>query len=324
VPLLLVPLLYTALGGWREPLALADWLEQDPRRTVAAEGVALRERMIPFLTERLRAPHPEPTNRLRYWLAYADDRAAASAERGAAAPSTPQQKLDLFVRTFLRLQQAALLTHQFGLEDPREWDDEARALAGPTQFIARYVDRLEQTPSNRERAWGERIWLARVDPSTVADVETRFARERPGDSFNAEWARTIEGGMSLPEGTLTTTDGESRDLRRTLEGRWTALLIWSPSCEACRGDLERFDALARQFTGRVFAITAEADAEAVRLFLADHGWSLPAAVVPASVVEQLRASPGSRFLVSPGLRFAELRGVRWEDDLRRALSVDRR
>lgn len=308
---MLLPALIIALGGWREPLVLADVLGD--------HGIALREQTIAFFVDRLRAPHFEPTNRLRYWLAYADDRQAAALYKEAATVTQPQRKLDASTRAYIHMSQASFLTHEFGLDDRSDWIGEALALGGRFEFITPYVSYIEEHATGS--AWRERTWLARIDPSTLSDLQTRFARERPGDSFDALWTSTFDDGMALPEGTLTTTDGERLDVRRSRTAVWTAVLVWSRACAGCVADLERFDALAREFPDRVMAITADGDAESARLFLADHGLTVPAAVVDRTFLEQLRAEPGAKLVISPRALFVQLRGERWEADARHALAV---
>jgi len=308
--MVLLPALIIALGGWREPLALADVLGD--------RGVELRERTIAFLIDRLRTPHFEPTNRLRYWLAYADDRQARALRRQITAASTAPQRVDISTAAYVRMAQASFLTREFGLDDPGDWSNEARSLGAPSEFISPYIRYIEE--HSNESAWTERIWLARIDPSTLPDLETRFARERPGDSLDHVWASTLESGMALPEGSITMTDGESRDFRRSLGGRWTVLVMWDATCDVCRGDLDRIDVLARSYPSNVLLLTT-GDAESVRLALADRGVTIPAAVVAPAVIDQLRAQPGSHLLVSPRLLFNELRGPHWEDDARRALQA---
>ncbi|HZR23417.1 MAG TPA: hypothetical protein VFA59_07520 [Vicinamibacterales bacterium] len=314
--MVLLPALIIALGGWREPLVLADVLGDD--------GVALRERTIAFLIDRLRTPHFEPTNRLRYWLGYADDRQAQAYDARETSLPNRADQLTARMRAFTATQQAALLTHQFALEDPADWVDEARTLGGDMQFLTRYIDHLDQGGTDRLRdvAWHERLWLARIDPSQRDEIALRFARERPQDSFDAAWAGTFDDdSVALPEGTLTSIDAVHTDLRRSRPQAWTILLVWDVRCQTCLADLVRFAALAREFPEQVLTITADDDSEAVRLWLADHSLTVPVGLVDRSVVEQLRAVPGSKFVISPRGMSTRLRGERWEEDARHALQA---
>jgi hypothetical protein len=306
-----LPALWIALGGWREPLVVAD----------LTGDVALRERTIAFLTARLDEPHVVPTNRLLYWIAYANFRQNAAISAQIATAPTLDALLQLTVTASRYHFRATLLTHRFGLDDRNEWLDEARALGAPWEFLSPYLD-APQTGASAAAVWRERVWLARIDPSQAAEIETRFARERPSDDFNVAWVETFDEAMALPEATVMTLGGDEVDFRRggVIDG-WTALLVWAPACGECRPDLERFDALAREFPGHVLLLASGGDVEQIRLLLADRGLALPAVVVPATLVAELSAAPGARLLVSPDLVFVRLRGERWEQDLRRAFAV---
>jgi hypothetical protein len=305
-----LPALWIALGGWREPLVLAD---------VTAD-VALRERTIAFLTWRLEQPHVEPTNRLLYWIAYANFRQNAAVSAQMATAPTLDALLQLTLTASRYHFRATLLTRQFGLDDRSDWFDESRALGAPWEFISPYLA-APQPAASAAAVWRERLWLARIDPAQAAEIETRFARERPNDDFNAAWAETFDEAMALPEATVTTLGGDDVDFRRSVIVGWTALFVWMPSCGPCQPDLERFDALAREFPGHVLLLASGGDVEQIRLQLADQGFTLPTVVVPTTLVTELSASPGARLLVSPDLVFVRLRGVRWEQDLRRAFAV---
>jgi hypothetical protein len=306
-----LPILWSALGGWRQPLVLSD----------AAGDVALRDRTIAFLTARLQAPHVEPTDRLRYWLAYASYRQGLSIAVRMPTATTRDESLRLGLLAFQHRQRATLLTHQFGLGDRREWIDEARALGAPWEFISPYLAALEPNAALGDAAWRERIWLARIDPSSALELEAQFSRERPDGDLNAMWVGALDEGVALPEGTVTTLDGTGLVFRRTAVDGWTAILVWSVECMACEADLARFDALAREYVGRVLLLATDADTERVRLSLADRGVTLPTVVAPPEVVGHLSAAPGARLLVSPDRVFVPLRGDNWETDLRRAFSL---
>jgi hypothetical protein len=310
---LVLPVLWVALGGWREPLVLAD---------ASADG-ALRDRTIAFLTTRLEQPHVEPANRLRYWIAYASFRQSAAVAAQISSAPTRDALLRLTVVASQYHVRATLLTHQFGLDDPHDWLDESRALGAPWEFISPYLA-APQTSASADAVWRERIWLARIDPTQAADTEARFERERPNDDFNNAWVETFDAGVALPEATVTTLGGDEIDFRRSAVDGWTALLVWSPGCGSCVTDVERFDALAREFPGHILLVATGADVERVRLVLADSGITAPAVVAPPSLVAELRAARGSRLLVSPDRVFVALRGERWELDLRRALAVPSR
>jgi len=305
-----LPVLWTALGGWREPLLVAD----------ATGDVALRDRTIAALTARLGGPHVEPANRLLYWIAYANFRQSAAVAAQMAAAPTRDAALRLTLVASRYHYAATLLTRRFGLDDPREWRDEAHALGAPWEFISPYLA-APQPAASHEAGWRERIWLARIDPSQVDDIEARFARERPDEDFNTAWVQTFDEGVSLPESTVTTLGGDAVDLRRDVVNGWTAMLAWTPDCEACRDDLLRFDALGRAFPVHALLLAIDQDVERVRLSLADRGITLPTIVAPTALVRELRVSAGSRILVSPDRVFVPLRGVRWEDDVRRAFSL---
>jgi hypothetical protein len=310
---LALPALWIALGGWREPLVLAD---------VTAD-MALRERTIAYLTVRLDGPHVVPTNRLLYWIAYANFRQNAAVSAQMATAPTREVLLQLTLAASRYHFRATLLTHRFGLDDRSEWLDESRALGAPWEFISPYLA-APQPAASSAAVWRERMWLARIDPASAGEIETRFVRERPNDDFNAAWVETFDEAMALPEAKGTTLAGDEIDLRRGGVAGWTALFVWMPACETCGPDLERFDALAREYPGHVLLLASGADVEQIRLELADRGLTIPAVVVPTSLVSELSAVPGSRLLVSPDLVFVRLRGERWELDLRHAFAVSTR
>lgn len=307
---MLLPALIIALGGYRQPLVLAD-LTRD---------VALRERTIAFLTSHLEQPHVEPTNRLRYWIAYANFRQSAVVAEQVATASTREALLELTVLASRHHFRATLLTHQFGLDDPRDWLDEARTIGAPWEFVSPYLNAPGGAASS-DAVWRERTWLARIDPTQTTDIEERFARERPEEDFNAEWVSTFDEGDALPESSVTTLDGATIDFRRAAVDGWTAILVWSTACEACAADLLRFDALAREYAGHVLLVSTDRDAEMVRLFLADRGLTASVVLAPPALAAQLNAVPGTRLLASPDRVVVPLRGVRWEQDLRRAFSL---
>lgn len=305
-----LPALWIALGGWREPLALAD----------ATNDAAVRDRTIAFLAGRLQQPHFEPTDRLRYWLAYASFRQGAEIAAHVPAAATRDESLRLSMLAFQHRLRATLLTRQFGLGDRREWIDDARALGAPWEFISPYLA-APTTVASADATWRERIWLARIDPSTVGDLEARFARERPDDDLNAMWVATFDEGEALPESTVTLLDGTSIDFRRSAVDGWTAILVWSMACDTCAADLARFDALAREYAGHMLLLATDPDPESVRLFVADRGLALSVVVAPPALVDQLHAVPGTRLLVSPDRVVVPLRSSWWEQDLRRAFAV---
>ncbi len=307
---MLLPALIIALGGWREPVALAD----------ATSDAALRDRTIAFLTARLARPHAEPTNRLLYWMAYANFRQGAAVAASKSAAPTRVVLLQLVVLESQYHLRATLLTRQFGLGDRRDWLDESRALGAPWEFISPYLA-MPEASASPTAVWRQRIWLARIDPMQTAEIEARFARERPDEDFNAAWVETFDEGVALPEATVTTPDGAPIDFRRTAIDGWTAILVWSTACDACRADLLRFDALAREYGGHVLLVSTETNAEAVRLWLADRGLAVPAVLAPAALVGELNAPPGTRLLVSPDRVVVPLRGQHWETDVRRAFSL---
>lgn len=308
-----LPALWMALGGWREPLVLAD----------VTDDAVLRDRTIAALAARLQQPHFEPTDRLRYWLAYASYRQAASIAARVPWAATRDESLRLSMLAYQHRQRAKLLTRQFGLGDRREWLDEASALGAPWEFISPLLA-APTTVASDDSTWRDRIWLARIDPSTVGELETRFARERPDDDLNAMWVTTFDEGEALPESTVTTLDGTSIDFRRHAVSGWTAILVWNRACDACRGDLARFDALAREYAGHALLLVTDPDPESVRLVLADRALALSAIIAPPALVDQLHAVAGTRLLVSPDRVFVPLRSAEWEADLRRAFALPAR
>ena len=307
---MLLPALIIALGGCREPLVLAD----------LTGDVALRDRIIAFLTTRLEQPHVEPTNRLRYWIAYANFRQSGVLSAQIATAPTREAMLERTVLASRYHFAAALLTHQFGLDDPNEWLDETRALGAPWEFISPYLD-APGTAASDNAVWRQRLWLARIDPAQATAIEERFARERPDEDFNAAWVSTFDDGEALPESTVTTLDGTTTDFRRTAIDGWTAILVWSATCGVCETDSVRFDALAREYPGHVLLLSADRDAETLRLALADRGLTVAVVLAPPTLVAQLNAAPGTRLLASPDRVAVPLRGARWEQDVRRAFSL---